>query len=141
MYILTSSLSASHRAILEIITSYYFVRYYHVLVSHFSEDLVKINRTSKQIAASRLLTRISKLKNDSFQHYIQAIARTFRQKLLKTILSLSTFKITIRTDEKRRIVQNIQYRSTRNDVSFKSFSIYQKRRVVQISQYKCVKES
>ena len=50
-----------NKTIFENITSYYFVRFDDVLVNHFFENFVKIIRTSKQIAANRLLTKISKL--------------------------------------------------------------------------------
>ena len=127
-----------------IITSFYFVRFDDVLVSHFSENFVKINRTSKQIVVDRFLTKISILKSDSFVHYNQAILHSFDCDTLKTMFNLSTFRITVSTNsywrrrsnhsisvsisifanQKRRVVLIFQYQyyQIRNDVSFKSFS-------------------
>ena len=53
LYIFTLPLSASHRAISEAVTSYYFVRYYHVLVSHFSK-CVEHKRPRFDLGPSRL---------------------------------------------------------------------------------------
>ena len=61
LYILSFRYLALNKTILESITSYYFVRFDDMLMSHFFENFVKIIRTSKQIVVNRLLTKISKL--------------------------------------------------------------------------------
>ena len=98
LYIFSFRYLSLNKTIFENITSFCFVRFDDVLVSHFSENLVKIIRTSKQIAVNRLLTEISKLKSDSLQHFYRAIQRIFDHETLETVFSLLVFRISASID-------------------------------------------
>ena len=93
LYIFSFKYLSLYKIILEDITSYYFVRFDDVLVNHFFENFVKIIRMLKQIAVSRFLTKISKLKSDSLQHFYRAIQRIFDYEILKIRFNLLVFRI------------------------------------------------